>query len=232
MAPDFRQIRDAEAPRTYRGRLTGAATYSYRSCMDSRGAPIRPGEVVPCPSRPRRRALLPWVALALLLSHLALPVAIPAQEMSVGAWESSELGIRLALPRGWYVAQESPDGGNAKFLLPAGNGQVALLGLPLDPDAVDAPPDLEALSRAAIRSLKESIKKFKLMSQRDLEVAGLPAREIFYKGKVSDTKVRWIQTLFVHNGRQVFVVYVAPESAYLGNVPEYDQIVRSIRLTP
>jgi len=171
-------------------------------------------------------------ALGLLLTYLALAGAVPAQKPPPGNWESSKLGIRLALPRGWQLAQETPDGRSAKFLPRVGEGQVALLGLPLEPDAEGRAPDLEALSRAAVRSLKESIKKFKLVSQRDLEVAGRPAREIFYRGKVSDKKVRWVQTLFVHRDWQIFVVYVAPEEAYLGNVPEYDQIVRSIRLIP
>ena len=169
------------------------------------------------------------VSIAVILP-LVLALSGLAWGEEPGPWDAPDLGIRLSPPRGWSLAPgQGP--GSLEMVPPDGGGKFAFLGLPL-PEPADGPPDLDALTAATIESLDQNIDKFKLMGQRELTVAGLPAREIYVRGKVAGEKIRWVHTLFVHRGHQVNLTYAAKVKVYMTHIADYDQLVRSVRLVP
>ena len=190
--------------------------------------PKRTGLPIPIRRRPSRVA-----AVVLGAASLALMEAAPAraQEPQRSSWESSRLGIRLTPPRGWLIS-DVPSREDLTLIPAHGEGRVAVIGMPLDGGDSPAAPDLDSLTRSAIESLKTHIKGFKLLNNRPVEVAGLPAREIYFRGKISGTKHRWVQTLFVQRDEQIHVMYVAPAESFARHLPDYDQILRSIRRIP
>jgi hypothetical protein len=107
------------------------------------------------------------------------------------------------------------------------------MGVMLDPlpDASGETADLEALTDLSLAAHRQSVDKFKLLSRQEVLVDGEPAIEVLFKGKQSGEPYKWIQTLFVSGGHKVYVLYSAPTKLYMGYLGDYDQLVRSIRLT-
>ena len=97
---------------------------------------------------------------------------------------------------------------------------------------IDTPPDLHALTDKSLDAHRKSVDRFKLLNRHDVEVAGTPATEVYFRGKRSGKVYKWIQTMFVSRNHKVYVLYSAPTNLYLRCLGDYDQLVRSIRLLP
>ena len=145
-------------------------------------------------------------------------------------WGSSELGLRITPPRGWTTVANTPL--EAVMSPPVGRAKVAVFGLPAGGAGEDEPPDIDHVADGAIDSLRTSFRKFKLLGRRTMEVAGLPAREIYFRGRVEGEKFRFVQTILLHRDYQVIVMYMAPEEVYTRLLGDYDQLVRSVRALP
>ena len=147
----------------------------------------------------------------------------------VETWSSAALGIRLTPPDGWATI-----GGDREAVLspPAGKSRVALFSLPVERTREDGATDMDRVADAAIASLDESFEKFKLLGRRTLEVAGQPAREIYFRARVDGERFRFVQTVLVHRDHRIYLMYMAPDAGYTHFLGDYDHIVRSIRLLP
>jgi hypothetical protein len=147
-------------------------------------------------------------------------------------WQLKELGVRVSLPKAWSV---SPESSTEKLVLiaPNGKGQLAVIHVPSG-SAEDQPgADLDRVTDTTLESLKGSVDRFKLMSRRELEIDGHPARELFFRGRVEKKKkFHWVQTLFLRRDRLVILMYTAPEEHYITFLGDYDQTVRSVRFAP
>lgn len=167
--------------------------------------------------------LLGWAGI---LAAVALVPATPASAQARASWSSDQIGVQVTSPGGWGVVVETPK--EVVFAPPFGGGKIAVFSLPLA-TGEDAPADLEELAKAAVDSLKASFKKFKLLQERAVEIAGLPAREIFFSGRREGEKIRSVQTMVVRHGHQVLFVYMAPDDEYTRALGDYDQTLRSVR---
>jgi hypothetical protein len=157
--------------------------------------------------------------------------AEPEPAIPMETWESPALGLRLTPPLGW-ARQEGPAPGGLVMVPPGGAGQVALMSLPAPAPEHGSGGELGPLVDAAVASLRQRIEHFKLLARRDSRVAGLPAAEIYFRGKVGDKKFRWVQTLFLRRDHQVIVMYAAPDERFDQFLGDYDQILRSARALP
>jgi hypothetical protein len=112
----------------------------------------------------------------------------------------------------------------------------AVMGLMVErlpaPADVGASPDLDALTEGSLAAHRNSVEKFKLLSRQEVQVDGQPAIEVYFKGKQAGKPYKWIQTLFVSREHKVYVLYSAPTNLYMRYLGDYDQLIRSIRLTP
>lgn len=172
----------------------------------------------PIPSRPIRLS-----GLLLFLGSLSL--AAPAEQIE--SWDIPGVGLRLTVPRDWSWMSD-PDSGALLVTPPDGRGQLAVLSGTL-PAVDDRSFDLEQAADASLASLRKSVRKFKLLGRRDVEVADRRAVELYFQGRVEGEKFRWIQTLLVHAGHQVILMYAAPDDFYLNHLGDYDQLLRSVR---
>jgi hypothetical protein len=182
---------------------------------------------------------LPVLTAVVLLSGMALVLAPPTasraqgEELSVlETWSSKELGIRLRPPKAWLA--KAQDGPMPLILFgPRRAAVIAVQAMPLAPGGEDsAPPDLAEVTKGSIKSLKGAIQRFKLLSRRDVTVDGQPGVEIFFRGKTDGTQRRWVQTILLLRGRQVSLMYSVSADLYERFLGDYDQLVRSVRLTP
>ena len=207
-------------------RLTPRARFPYLETMESSA---RIGPALTTARGRRRSAIAALIALALPCAALASaqgPDAVD-EEAPPETWSSAELGLRLTPPLYWQrMTAELPE---PLVLSPPGrSGHVAILALPLPPGSAD----LARLTDRAVSSLDENIRKFKLLSRREVEIDDQPASEIYFRGKIDKNEYRWVQTLFVWKERQILLTYTAPAERYLHYLGDYDQILRSIRLRP
>jgi hypothetical protein len=161
-----------------------------------------------------------------ILAVVALAPATPSQAQARASWSSDPIGLQVISPGGWGVVVETPK--EVVFAPPFGGGKIAVFSLPA-PTEEEASPELEELAEAAVDSLKASFKKFKLLQERAVEVAGLPAWEIFFSGRRDGEKIRSVQTIVLRHGHQVLFVYMAPDDEYTRSLGDYDQTLRSVR---
>jgi hypothetical protein len=206
-------------------RLTPRARFPYLETME---LPVRIGPALTMARGRRRSAIAALIALALPCAALASAQADAVdEEAPPETWSSPELGLRLTPPPYWQrMIAELPE---PLVLSPPGrSGHVAILALPLPPGSAD----LAALTDRAVSSLAENVRKFKLLSRREVEIDDQPASEIYFRGKIDKNEYRWVQTLFVWKDHQILLTYTAPAERYLHYLGDYDQILRSIRLRP
>ena len=156
---------------------------------------------------------------------------VAADPAPVEGWHSLALGLRLVAPTGWSLAP-GPSADSVLMVPSRGKGQIALLSLPLAATDAGAESSLDGLVDAALLSLKEKVDGFKLLERRAAGVAKLPAQEIYFRGKVERDKYRWIQTIFVHESKQVILMYTAPDDSFPQFLGDYDQVVRSVMILP
>jgi len=176
----------------------------------------------------RARSILLLALTCALTLSMRVTVAGEATSRPT-TWSSKPAGVRLDLPRAWSM-QSQP--GIAPLILREASGR-AMMGIMVErlPEK-DATAALEALTDRSLAAHRHSISRFKLLSRQDIEVAGTPATEIYFRGKRSGETYKWIQTLFVSRKHKVYVLYSAPTNLYLRYLGDYDQLVRSIRLLP
>jgi len=169
--------------------------------------------------------------LAAILVVLCCGTLSPADETGPRptTWTSKPAGVRLDLPRTWTM-QSLP--GVPPLILREGTGR-AVMGVMVEPlPEGDTPPDLKELTDRSLEAHRKSVDRFKLLGREEVEVAGKPATEIYFRGKRSGEAYKWIQTMFMSRNHKVYVLYSAPTNLYLQYLGDYDQMVRSIRLMP
>ncbi len=178
---------------------------------------------------PVRGCFAPWFAVICALLISGSSSTARETERPPTTWSEKQAGIRLDLPRAWSM--QSPPGVPPLMLREStGRAVIGVMVVPLS--ASDTPPDLEALTDKSLDTHRRSVDRFKLLNRHDVEVAGLPAIEVYFRGKRSREAYKWIQTMFVSRNHKVYVLYTAPANLYLGYLGDYDQLVRSIRLLP
>ena len=175
------------------------------------------------------RRLPAALSLGLLLCGTSVLSQQAETEPPPTSWSSKEAGVRVTLPRSWSM-QSQP--GTPPLILRERTGR-AVMGVMIEPlpEGGDTPVDLDELTDGALAAHRKSVEKFKLLSRQAVKVDGEPAVEVLFKGKQSGQPYKWIQTLFVSGGHKVYVLYSAPNKLYMGYLGDYDQLVRSIRLT-
>jgi hypothetical protein len=180
-------------------------------------------------SGPHRAARLTgtWSALLLLAVPPAARPAGGPEASSPAIWQSARLGIRLIAPRGWQVAGGGDD--EAVLSPPLGQAKVALFSLPLEGTPGT---DVDAVADRAVASLRGRFDRFKMLGRREVEVAGLPGREIYFRGRLDGQRFRCVQTIALHQGHSLLLMYMAPEEEYARHLGDYDGVVRSVRLLP
>lgn len=166
---------------------------------------------------------------SLLIALCGFPGAAVEDISPQRSWSSEKAGVQLRLLTGWTVQSEP---GELPLVLREPTGR-AVMGLLIEPlDISDPTPDLEKLTDASVKSHRNSIKKFKIINRRTVQVDGDPATELFFRGKRNDVSYRWVQTFFLSRNNKVFILYSAPASLYERYVGDYDQLVRSVRKLP
>ncbi len=178
---------------------------------------------------PVRGRFAAWLTVICTLLISGSPSTAGEAEPRPTTWSEKQAGIRLDLPRSWSM-QSLP--GIAPLMLQEGTGR-AVIGVMVAPlPESDTPPDLQALTDKSLDAHRKSVDRFKLLNRHDVEVAGTPATEVYFRGKRSGEAYKWIQTMFVSRNHKVYVLYTAPTNLYTQYLGDYDQLVRSIRLLP
>ena len=163
-----------------------------------------------------------------MLLRLLLLLALLVPALPAGAWESSDLGLRLPDPAGWEVRPEPAPGDGVWYLAPPGPGPRPSLSLRTCPVQEDLSRELV---HEAVRTLAAQFSGFKLLASRPDQVQGLPAHRLAYQAAAEGYRFQATQVLWVRGGRLYLLTLAAPQDRHGALLPVLDRVLAGLEFT-
>jgi len=160
-------------------------------------------------------AMRPFV-LMLCLVFWALPA---------GAWEDSDLGVRVPDPPGWEIREAPNPRVLVRFHGPPGPGPRPSLWV----HARETQTELDrSLALEVVRALAARLEGFKLLGSRTTQVQGLPAHRLGYRAGLAGHEFQATQVFWVRDGRLYVVTLTGPQDRYSSLLPVLDRTLEEM----
>ena len=156
---------------------------------------------------------------------ITVPVAVTERIITFSTYENIDYGIKIEYPKNWTVDEVTEPPVVVQFLSPReGIGDTFQENVTIAYEELPQPMTLQEYTESSINLLRGLFTEFNLIEQSDTTLAGNPAQEILYTGKMEGTDLKCMQVITLKDDKVYILTYTAFPTTY----PRYLQAVQTM----